>query len=116
MSHLKFYVKEQDMFKEAYGIKVSDSEAKKIVRKLLRHFGSSEKAESVNVRFYGNRQTGNYSAYGIRLSHNPSVGIICHEVAHSFHWGHDKKLMRWIGKLNRYCKKKEYWKNGKNIR
>ena len=105
---LAFYQQEHQLFSETYEIKVSDKDAKKIVKKLLRHFGTSRKAKAWEVRFFGNHQSGS-CGWNIRLSHNPSIGLICHEVAHTFHLRHDKKLLRYIKRMIIYCQKNSYW-------
>jgi hypothetical protein len=109
---LAFYQKEHIAFSEAYNIKVSDEEARKIVKKLLKHFANSEKAKAWYVRFYGNRGNGS-CGWNIRLSHNPSIGLICHEAAHTFVHGHNKKLMKLIAKFTKYCKRMNYWRKEK---
>jgi len=100
---LKFYLVERQEFPEAFKSQVIDSEVKKIVSKLARHF----KIGNPRVRFYGNRQSGS-SGWDIRLSHNPNLGLICHELAHQKHRGHNKKLMSLIGRMVKYCTKKQW--------
>ena len=106
---LVFYNKERQVFKDAYTIKLSDSEAVKIAKKLTRHF----KLKFGSVRFYGNSQSGRCSWWTaeLRLSHNPSLGLVCHEVAHLGEKRHSKKLMKLMGKLIRYCEKMKYWRS-----
>lgn len=106
---LAFYQKEYQLFPEAYSTKVSDKNAIKIVQKLLKHFGKKRMSKTIHVRFWGNRQSGSSSWNEIRLSHNPSVGLICHEVGHKFVSRHSKKLMRFMKKAIRYCNKMNYW-------
>lgn len=105
---LAFYEKEHKVFSEAYSIHVIDESAVKIVRKLLRHFGKGNLAKEVKVRFWGTGDGGS-NGFGLWFSHNPSIGLICHEVAHYFEEHHNKKLMRWMKKLTNYCKRKNYW-------
>lgn len=72
------YRKEQGIYKDAYNRKVSNAEAELIARKLARHFKLR-----ISIRFWGNRQTGcAYHSGLLRISNNPSVGLIAHEVAH----------------------------------
>jgi len=104
---LTFYLREHQLFPKAFETKIEDHQATLIVRKLLRHFGKKYAAKSLRVRFRGNKQSGAVG-WGIRLSHNPSIGLICHEVAHIFHRRHDKKLMRVMGRMIAYCEKKGY--------
>jgi len=106
---LAFYYNEHQLFPEAYNLKVSDQDAKKVMHKLLQHFGNSQKAKSWVVRFYGHRDSGS-CGWGIRLSHNPSIGLICHEVCHTFVRRHGKKMMKLMKRMVNYCKKKDYWK------
>ena len=106
---LTFYKNEHHIYKDAFDLKLSDAEAVKIVKKLVRHFKLYHR--TVTVRFFGNKQSGRCNWCGlIRLSHNPSLGLICHEVAHLGHRRHDKKLMKLMGKLIKYCEKMEYWR------
>lgn len=105
---LKFYLQERQLFPEAFSTKVSDDLARKIVKKLIRHFYGRKASSCPSVRFYGHKQSGALG-WGMRLSHNPSIGLICHEVAHMRVSRHSKKLMRLIKKMVKYCKKKNYW-------
>ncbi len=106
---LSFYLKERQLYSEAFETKIEDAEAEKLVRKLFRHFYKREANRCMHVRFYGNRQGGSFG-WGIRLSHNPSIGLICHEVAHWKFKRHTNKMLKFIGKLVKYCKKKGYMK------
>ena len=107
--HLAFYQKERQLFPKAFETKVTDHEAVLLVRKLLRHFGRKGLASCEIIRFYGNRQSGS-AGWRLRLSHNPSIGLICHEVAHRFEHNHNKKMMRWIQRMIHYCEKKRWLK------
>jgi len=111
MVWLKFYQKERELFPEAFKEKVKDKNVQLIVNKLCRHF----KLGKIKVSFYGNRVAHAYW-WDITFPHNPSFGVICHEIAHIFNRtrglnnGHNKKLMRTIKRLVNYCKKKNYWR------
>jgi len=132
MPYLKYYSKEQEQLQEAYSLKVSDEDAKVIVKKLLRHF--IKPRFQCNIRFFGNCQSGGaYNNGDIRLSHEPSLGLVCHEVAHQvLTWNqrqkrrvyvqtasgwkkpqkprhHSKKLLRTVQKLYAYVKKHGFW-------
>ena len=114
--HLKFYFVEKQLFREEYDIKVTDKEAVKICKKLARHF----KFYISKIRFYGYKR-GFVNAYGIiRLPHNPSIGIICHECAHlleyeKYHnFRHNKKLLNIMKRFINYCRKKNYWRKKQN--
>jgi len=113
----KFYLVERQLFPQAFETKVSDAGARIIVSKLLRHFFNRKLVRpnkwgtlrEVHLRFRGNG--GGSAGYNhIRLPHNPSLGILCHEVAHLKHLRHTKKMMIYIKRLLRYCEKHNYWK------
>lgn len=102
---LRTYQREHQMFPEAFKTKVFDKDAVKIVRKLLRHFGKPEMAKNIKVSFWGNRQSGCSTWNEIRLSHNPSIGLITHEVTHKFRSRHGKKFLKFMKKAINYCSK-----------
>lgn len=104
---LAFYYKEKQEYPIAYNTKLEDAEVEKLVRKLFRHFYKLKADRCMKVRFYGNRQGGSFG-WGIRLSHNPSIGLICHEVAHWKFKRHNKRMLKFIGRLINYCRKKGY--------
>ena len=116
MPYLKFYDKERKLFPEENVMCVSDEVTEIIFRKLERHFVDSRRY-SFGLRFYGNGG-GVCGTWGIRLPHNPSILLICHELAHRIYrlkYGsterhHTKKLIRIIKRLVTYCRKKNYWK------
>ena len=129
MPSLKYYREERAEFEEAYNLKLSDAQAETIVRKLCHHFMKKRASivgkalRNPKIRFYGNNQSGNaYFGWNveIRLSHEPSLGIVCHEVGHVVerynrkpavkrtHF-HTKKLRRIVGKLIQYAMKKGLW-------
>jgi len=111
------YRKENGIYSDSYAQKVSDSHAQFIVSRLTRHF----KLRTA-VRFWGAKQSGMaYSSGLIRLSHDPSVGLIAHELAHvmdaqRYRWKRKKKTRhaskRWlwlVGRIIRYGKKRNWW-------
>jgi len=106
--NLTFYKNEHHIFNEAFNLKLSDAEAVEIVKKLTRHF----KLKFGSVRFYGAKQSGRCGWWTaeLRLSHNPSLGLVCHEVAHLAERRHCKKLMKVMGKLIKYCEKMNCWR------
>ena len=123
MARLKYYEKEEDAYCKAYGFKLTDDLARLVVRKLCLHFMKLHESEicgcalrNPKVKFFGHRQSG-YASYRGRicLSHNPSLGLVCHEVAHLVHrynsksTRHTKKLMRTVGRLIDYALKKKLW-------
>jgi len=115
MVWLKFYQKERQRFLKAFNHKVTDEQARKIIKKLVRHF----KIPLVLIDFRGHHGGGHAHSNIISVSHNPAIGVLCHELAHVFNkakygnWKHNKKLMRTIGTFIKYCEKKNYWENGK---
>jgi len=128
MGQLKFYEKEKEMFPQSYSIHVTNEEARKIVKKLLRHFkiGSTWYRKHFVIKFYGTKtgggaSTSSFQDFDIRLPHNPSIGMIIHEVAHKYmqrkigrekgEKSHTKKLMTIITKMQRYARKKNYWQH-----
>jgi len=77
-------------------MKVPDEDVEYVIRKLTSHFAKRKKKMNPEildifllprVRFYGNRQSGSSSSWRreLRLSHNPSMGLILHEFAHMAH-------------------------------
>ena len=115
---IEAYLSERREYSE-YKEKVGNFHAKIIVKKLARHF----KLRIIYVEFYGYRDSGQASMFGgrIRLSNNPSIGIICHEVNHFLCWKkygtkegkarHGSK--KWYRQLNRiviYTRRKDFWK------
>jgi len=105
---LVFYLKERQLYPKAFQTKIDDDVAKILVKKLFRHFYKIEAKGCKKIRFYGNRGSGNYGWWNITLSHNPSIGLICHEVAHRKFKKHTKRMMKFIGRLVDYCIKKGY--------
>jgi predicted metallopeptidase len=114
----KFYFTESYKFPEECKLQITDQETILISRKLARHFSFNLD----KVSFRGNRQYG--FAYNkkdeIRLSHNPNIELMCHELAHIHNRQkfnnphHNKKLMRTIEKFLKFCKKNNYWRKEEN--
>lgn len=110
---LKFYETEQKVFNEEYHIFVTDTNAMIITKKLCRHF----KFPVPVIKFFGIKQRGAACKYikKIRVPHNTSVGLLCHELAHKYNRfkyndsKHSKRLMRTITRFLKYCKSKDYW-------
>jgi hypothetical protein len=109
---LSFYQKERQVFHDEFKLTVCDKKAEKIVKKIARHFGFK-----VSVSFYGNLCSRAFIlTHRIRLRHNPSVGEICHELAHIYnaqfktekHY-HTKRLLRIMTRMINYCRKKNFW-------
>lgn len=122
--NLAYYSREREQLQEAYALKVSDDEAEVIVKKLCKHFmkGKGIVGRSLrepDITFFGNRDSGRTNWRRIRLSHNPSLGLICHEVGHNVakynqtikdgEKYHTKKLLRVVAKLYTYTLKHGFW-------
>jgi len=78
-----YYDHERKIHSEAYGTGVYDEDAPKILRKLAKHWGLKEPS----IRWYSNWGSGSASSWKneLRLSHNPSMGLVIHEFAHLLH-------------------------------
>lgn len=109
---LTFYANERKLFPTEFSMKVEDRTAEKIVSKIARHF----KFKIFRIGFRGNKGSGHAWYDEITLSHNPSIAVICHELAHSHNkqkYGnmyHNKKLLRTMTRFIEYCRKMNYWK------
>jgi len=111
---LKFYEKEREIFKEEFNTFLSDEEAVVIISKLARHFKlwriTNTIVPAYRIKFYGTKQRASvgYNDRVIRIPHNPSLGLIIHELAHIVHgkkydkWSHDKKLLKIMEKMLNY--------------
>ena len=119
MNEWNFY--ERNHWEKENDMKVSNKEAEMVVKKLSKHFKLSIRY----VEFYGFRDSGMASSWSgrIRLSNNPSVHVICHEVCHFLCWkkvrqGKFKKhpqhgSKKWLTQLkvvHNYVIKHNYWK------
>jgi hypothetical protein len=116
MVYLKFYGKEREEFGEAYSIMIPTQRGVvKIVNKLIRHFKMRPVTVIFEKRKPGTGSCWSESRYMSFHKSDCSIGIICHEVGHQFHYdqtgkkGHSKKLMTRIRRLNNYCRKMGFW-------
>ena len=115
MPSLKFYDKEADMINSlgvnTRGILLNKNETLVIARKLCRHF----KFREPEIKFYGTRDSGSMIGHWIRVSNQPSLYVLIHEMAHVFNAekyqnrNHTKKLMSTIKRFTKYCMKKNFW-------
>ena len=111
----KWHSKETEKYQAEHKLKVLDCEAQRIVDKITRHF----KLRDYFVKFRGTGDGGKIWNNGeVRLSHNPSFALICHELTHPLCWkkykgrniSHNNK--KWAYQLSRiigYCRKKNFW-------
>lgn len=107
---LKFYKDEKELYAETYNKKLGSREIKIVFEKLKRHY-------KLDVLLKHNaRSNGHFRGYCIDIPYNTSFGLLCHEIAHAIDHKkrgkskHDKKLMRVLGRVINYCKKKNWWK------
>ena len=115
MYRLKFYHDEQGKFREAYNRNISGKEVEIVFSKLKRHYKLSQW-----LRFNGSTR-GHFRGHCIDVPYNTSIGLLCHEVSHAIdskkrRTKHDKRLMRILGRVVNYCKKKNYWEEELNKR
>lgn len=135
-----YYNDERKIFALAYSIHMTDQEAWKILYKLNTHCAKLMKKKNLvylkkaYLSFRGNRGSGNCSRNGkIRISHNPSMGLLLHEFAHHAHYyqvffhlyegipnrgtsHHGLHFDICLSRLHDYAKNKGYWqKKKKNV-
>lgn len=111
---------ERETWKVENDMKIPNEKAEMIVKKLIKHF----KLPFRKIYFYGLRDSGHVWGSGLlRLSNNPSVHVICHEICHLLCWKkvRDGKLKKhpqhgskkWLKQLkivHNYVIKNNYWK------
>lgn len=108
---LKFYAEERKLYPEAYSRKLTTTETKIIFDKICRHY----KLKWISLSFNGRRRGGIAGSGYIQLCYDPCFGLLCHEIAHIIDKRkrnkskHDKKLMRLLGRVINYCKKRNWW-------
>lgn len=105
---LKFYEEEHKKFSESYNKKICGEEIEIVFRKLRRHY------KLYCFLVINGRTSGHFRGNRIEVPYNTYFGLLCHEIAHAIdnkkrRSKHDKKLMRIIGRVINYCKKKNYW-------
>jgi hypothetical protein len=77
---LKYYAQEQRLFSTEFATKLNDEEAEYVFERLKGHYHFSQWLE-----IGGRKCSGRCNAWMIRVSHEPSVALIAHEVAHAIH-------------------------------
>lgn len=115
MPRLKFYDKEADVVKSlgvnTRNIILEKNDVLVITRKLCRHF----KFREPEIKFYGTRDSGAMLGHWMRVSNNPSLYVLIHELSHIYKLEkyyddrHTKKLMTIIKRFTKYCIKKDFW-------
>lgn len=90
-----YYREERATYQEAYGFYLTNEETPLIVKKICRHY----KVQPPRIKFYGSRDSGSMSGWGgnMRLSNNPSLGLIIHELGHMIKGS--KEMHKLIGKV-----------------
>ena len=107
---LKFYETEMLKHRVAHGKKLSMAESKIVFKKLCRHYRVDG-----TIEFNSRMKGGLCCRWVILVGTETTFGILCHEVAHMIDKikrtdsKHDKKLVRIVDRINKYCQKKEYW-------
>ena len=90
MADLQYYHEEHARFAAEFATKLTDREAWGIYPKLQ----SKYKIKSHYLVFRGNRGGGRCDASRIRLSHDPSVGLFAHEIAHAIQFRKNRLAVR----------------------
>ena len=117
---LKFYYDETKRFSEAYGKDISYKETRIVFDKLNRHYKLNLGLMFRNIR--GGKFRKNWNGGMITLPYKTTFGLLCHEIAHAIDCKkrndtkHDKRLMRIIESVIKYCKKKDWWEREINKR
>lgn len=109
---IKFYQKERDLFRDTFDKKISGKEVEIVFDKIKKHF------KIYGYLNFNNRVGGKAHSGGvIEFPYNTSFGVVCHEIAHLIYrkkygtFKHNKKLMKIIGRVVNYCKRKNYWQD-----
>lgn len=80
MPYLHYYARERALLPESFTVKLDDEETTYIYGRLQSHYGFRQR-----LRIAGWRGSGYCNNFEIRLSHNPSVGLMAHEIGHAIH-------------------------------
>ena len=73
-----YYSDERKIYRGPYQMFLNDVDVPIILRKLCNHY----RVRFPRIRFRGHSDSGSASMREIRLSHNPSMGLIIHEFGH----------------------------------
>ena len=123
MTHLVYYRKEDEEFKEAMHKAMSEEEAGIIYPKLCRHF----KLRQVRLEWTSGRNHPCCSDWKVCLNRDwNTFGNLCHEVAHLYQFQypkykgngkwHNKKHRRVMKRMINYCQKKNWFTDELNRR
>ena len=104
MPWIKYYEKERQRFSREYSTKLSDDETKQVFEHLKNHYQIPHR-----LTIGGRHGYGRCTNRRIRVSHDGSVGMLAHEVAHAIQMRQRKPNERWHTKrhaaiMKRICK------------
>jgi hypothetical protein len=129
-----YYADERKRYSEAYELMLGEVQAEKILKKLNNHYRKEMSKRGFGYKpaylvFRGWRDGGCHSGTRIRVSHNPSIGLLLHEFAHHAHhraifahiYGNDKIPNQGtdhhglhfdicLNHIHEYAKSKGYWR------
>lgn len=113
MTYLKFYGNEKEKFPNQNKTHIPDKNVSKFAQKIARHFKVN--LSQITLRCYSGSGSASRMYNTIRLSHNPTVLLIVHEIGHLYtkqylrEQKHNKNLMLFIKRACKYAEKMEYW-------
>jgi membrane-anchored protein YejM (alkaline phosphatase superfamily) len=90
MPWLKYYEKERERFSKEYATKLNDNELKYAFERLKNHYHIDQE-----LIIRGQRGHGHCWRWRIVLSHESSVGMLAHEVAHAIQWNQKRANEKW---------------------
>jgi hypothetical protein len=93
MARLKYYSNENEEFKEEFSQRMTDTEVRYIYGRLKARYKIRQDLTLTNA------VRGNCGRWEIKVEHEPSVGILAHEVAHAIQYKKRHKGQKW------HCKK-----------
>ena len=125
MAYLKYYQEEHQMFKPQSEIQLNNLETQYIFNKFKKRYKLDHYLE-----FRGYSNSGRCGRRRLRVSHNPTLGVLLHEIGHAVQykkrmWSDEKLKQRWHGKQHRTIVKRLYritnpkieqWKNEANFK
>ena len=108
----RFYRIEQEEFEKEKHICLTQREAKRFTRKICQHFKLPQVALKFHVgRSYRDSGNADWSENIIRVSPNPSVMTLAHELSHiATKSGHTKRSLAIMEKIILYARKRNYWR------
>lgn len=101
-----FYREEQQWFKDAFDMELSKEGATIIFKKLCKHYKLDLELKFYKLRKYA----GTYCRGLIKIQHDPTLGVLIHEICHDFEFKHNYKLKTSMLEVYKYCKLCNFWK------